>query len=215
MRGFTLFEILVVIAIAAIIMGLAASQVNRIFELNMKRASQRLASTIRYLYNKSAMEGAYIRLVLDLDEQSYWVEATADPVVIPRGEGGEASDSRSKAKSGKEVDGEAGAHVEGEGGKPGKIKPPEVTFGQVDSHLLHPTKLPDSVFFKDIYVEHRPLPIEGGKEAIFFFPNGYVERAIINLRDEDDETNYSLKTNPVSGRVNIENRYRSNLENDK
>ena len=90
-----------------------------------------------------------------------------------------------------------------------KIKAPEPNFGAVDSHLLRPTKLPDTVFFKDLHVEHRQYPVEGGKEFIYFFPNGYVERAIINLRDEEDEVNYSLATNPISGRVSIEPEYRS------
>jgi hypothetical protein len=58
-------------------------------------------------------------------------------------------------------------------------------------------------------VEHKEGEVDGGKEFIYFFPNGYVESAVINLKDEDDEINYSLKTFPVSGRVSIENFYRN------
>lgn len=217
--GFTLIEIVVALAVIGLIMGVAVGQMDRIFELEMKKTSNRLASTIRYLYNKAAMDRMYIRLVLDIEEQSYWVEATTDPFVLARedssrprpqetrkkeGEGVEASEG--ETPGGESAEGGGGAAAEGE---VQKMKVPEPKFGPIDSHLLKPVKMPDMVFIKDLYVEHARGPIEGGKGAIHFFPNGYVERAVINLRDEEDTVNYSLETNPISGRVSIEPEYRS------
>lgn len=217
-RGFTLIEIVVAITIAAMLMGVAVGQMDRMLDWEMKKASNKLASTIRYLYNKAAMEKLYIRLVLDLEEQAYWVEATADPFVVAR-EGGSSKESAAKQKKKEEEKKEGGeaegnetekAAKSGEGEEgPKKLKPPEPTFGKVDSFLLRPTKLPDTVFFKDLQVEHRQGPVEGGKESIYFFPNGYVERAIVNLRDEEDQLHYSLTTRPLSGQVDIDNEYRS------
>ena len=85
---------------------------------------------------------------------------------------------------------------------------------QVESHLLQPVRLPESVFFKDIMTEHQPIPQEGGQVTLNFFPNGYVERAVINLRNEDDDVYYSLETIPMAGQVSIENEYRT-LEKKK
>ena len=203
--GLTLFEIIVAMALVGLIMGLTIGGMGRLLEWDMKKASNRLVSTMRYLYNKSATEGMFIRLVLDLDEHVYWVEATMDPFVVSRGEGGlGATEEETETKTLK------GAWEEE--GEVQKLKPPKAKFGQVDSFLLKPTKLPSSVFFKDVYVEHRPNPAEAGKVSIFFFPNGYVEEAVINLRDEDDEVHYSLTTNPISGRVQIESRYKRGAE---
>jgi prepilin-type N-terminal cleavage/methylation domain-containing protein len=207
-RGFTLFELIVAIAIVGLIMGVTVTQMDRFLELDMKKTSNKLASTIRYLYNKSATEGMYIRLVLNLNEQTYWVEATTDPTKV-------SADMDSEEESEEEEGGEtvaAEGEVEGEETtetKDLKIKYPKPRFGQVDSFLLKPTKLPDSVFFKDVFVEHYPSAVEGGKAAIYFFPNGYVEYAIINLRNEDDDYYYSIETNPISGKVRIENEYRA------
>lgn len=212
-RAFTLFELIVAIAIVGLVMGVVVGQMDQYLELNMKKASNRLGSTIRYLYNKSATDGIYIRLVLNIDERSYWVEATHDPVKVSKV--GEEMETGGKEKAKEE--GEEGLETEGgeeeaakaEPKERPKIKYPKPSFGQVDSFLLKPTVLPDSVFFKDVFVEHRQGVVEGGKVAIYFFPNGYVEYAIINLRNEDDDYYYSIKTNPVSGTVSIDNEYRT------
>ncbi len=220
--GFTLIEIVVSLFIVGLILGVVISRMDTMLSWDMKAASNKMASTIRYLYNKAATEGLYIRLVLDLEEQAYWVEATTDPFVISTGEEGRAREGKQEApeapaEEGAAEEGAAEAPAEGEGteeGAPQQLKPKEAVFSQVDSYLLRPVKLPDSVFFKDVYVEHRPDAVEGGQESIYFFPNGFVEHAVINLRNEDDDVNYSLETNPVSGKVSIEDRYRTGKEGE-
>jgi len=209
---------MITLAIVGIMMGLVVGTMSRSKDRNMKKSTALLASTIRYLYNKSAMEGLYIRLVIDLDKQSYWVEATADPFVISREE--DTSTAALKAQKEKQAAKEkAAGKTEGEPqppaeekpkeGEPKKMKPPEPKFSPVDSYLLRPTKLPDRILFKDLQVEHKNSPVENGQESIYFFPNGYVEHAIINFHDDADEINYSLETKPMSGGVSIEDRYRS------
>jgi len=193
--GFTLFEIIVSMAVIGLIMGVAVGQMSDFMETNMKKGSNKLASTIRYLYNKAATENLYIRLVMDLDEQVYWVEATADPVAISRTDTSRSDDEKEEDEKLEE-------------GEVPKLKPHKPRFGQVDSYLLKSTKLPDGILFRDVYIEHRPGSVESGKVALYFFPNGFVEEVIINLKSEDDDIYYSLETNPISGRVNIENQYR-------
>lgn len=211
-KGFTLFEVIIAITIIALIMGVVISRMDDYLDLNMKSTSNKLASTMRYLYNKSATEGLYIRLVLDLSERSYWVEATSEPFIMRRSQ--ELDQKKEKEEEAKKEEGEeTPAETTAEEGTPQiripklKIKPP--TFTQEESFLLKPTKLPDNVLFKDVMTEHHPSPIEGGQAAVYFFPNGYVEHAIINLTDEDEEVYYSLETNPITGSVNIENEYRT------
>lgn len=222
--GFTLFEILVAMAIMGLVLGIVVSNMSDFLELDMKKAANKLAATMRYIYNKSATEGCYIRLIIDFQEQTYWVEATTDPVLVEKEDESDRKRSKKEDKKKKEEqekkekegkkDGEKEAAeakgeeaAEGEG--PKKLKPKEPVFGQVDSSLLRPTRLPETIYFKDVYVEHLSAPVDGGKVAIFFFPNGYVEKAVINLRDENDELVYSLKTSPLSGEVGIENYYRN------
>jgi prepilin-type N-terminal cleavage/methylation domain-containing protein len=93
--GFTLLEIVVSLAVIGLMLGIVVSRMDTMLEWDMKSASTKLASTIRYLYNKAATEGLYMRLVLDLEEQAYWVEATTDPFTFSAGEEGDR-----KAKGG-------------------------------------------------------------------------------------------------------------------
>jgi len=209
-RAFTLFELIVAIAIVGLITGIVAARMDDLLEIDMKKASNKLAATIRYLYNKSATDGLYMRLVFDLNEQTYWVEATTDPTQVSADMDLVDEDERERPKEAP-PEGEVEGKAVQEPVSPGelKLKYPKPSFGPVDSFLLKPSKLPDSVFFKDIYIEHLPSVVEGGQAAVYFFPNGFVEHAIINLRNEDDDYFYSIETNPISGQVSIENEYRA------
>lgn len=193
-RGFSLLEVIVAVAIVGLMMTVVVSQMDKALDLDMKRTANRLGSTMRYLYNKAATEGLYIRLVFNIDERTYWVEATTDPTKISS-----------------EVDtggGEEEEKKEGGGEEKPKLTYPKPKFGKVDSFLLKASKLPDRVYIKDIFVEHRPGGVQSGIVGIYFFPNGYVEHAIINLRNEDDDYFYSIETNPVSGAVSINAEYK-------
>lgn len=210
--GFTLFEIIVAITIVALLMGVVVSRMDDYLDLDMKKSSRRMASTMRYLYNKSATEGIFIRLIIDMNEQTYWVEATREPFIISKVEGlQESKEEEEAAAEAVEETEEMGEVPEGEVApiQLPKLKIKKPTFSQEESYLLRPQKLPDRVRFKDVMTEHHPNPVEGGQAAVYFFPNGYVEYAIINLTDEDEEAYYSLETNPITGSVNIESEYRT------
>jgi prepilin-type N-terminal cleavage/methylation domain-containing protein len=217
--GFTLFELIVAITIVALLMGVVVSRIDDLLDLEMKKTSRKLSSTIRYLYNKSATEGIYMRLVFDFEGQSYWVEATSEPFLLEASEAEKTKkekEEKAETEKKKEAEKEEGAPSKEQEGTEAssapripKLEIKKPVFTQTESYLLRPTKLPNNVFFKDVMTEHHPIPIDSGEASIYFFPNGYVEHAIINLRDEDDEVFYSLETNPITGAVKIENEYRS------
>lgn len=230
-KGFTLLEVMIAIAIVAVVMGISVNRLNKGVDRNMKEVSNSLASMSHYLYNKAAIEGLYVRLIIDLDAQSYSVQATTDPVVISREEDREKEEkikelvqkemaeeekntpapSANKDEGAKDEgakDDSADTEEDAKPSAPKKIMPARPNFAAMDEKILTPKKLPDMVFFKDVWVEHSKQPIEGGQAQIYFFPNGYVESAIINLRDKDDEANYSIEINPLNGRASIQKRYR-------
>lgn len=217
--GFTLFELLITITIVALLLSVVVGRMDDYLETDMKKATNRLAATIRYLYNKSATEGLYLRLILDLSEQTYWVEATREPFLMAMSDSKKGDSRKEEEKKKKEKkEGESGEESEaaktsegktaGSGELP-KVKIEEPKFSQVESYLLKATSLPERIFFKDVSSEHEPNPVESGQASIYFFPNGYVEHAVINFKDEEDELNYSLETNPVIGTVKIENEYKN------
>jgi len=213
-QGFTLFELMVAIAVVALMVGIVATQTSDWFDANLKKTTNRLSSTIRYLHDKASTENLYIRLIFDFDKNSYWVEATTEQFLLSTKEmrEAEAVELEEEAEEGPEEE-IMEVTEEGEDGEPvpvtlvKKYRTPE--FGAVDEFLLKPVQIPDGVFLKDVYTSHDDGPINGGQVAIHFFPNGYIEPSIINLRDEDDEVNFSIEINPIIGSTTLRDEYKS------
>lgn len=219
-KGMTLIELSVAIAIVGLIIGVTVSQMGDWFDLRIKSTTKKLSSTIRYLHDKASTESLYMRLVFDFEKNTYWVEATSEQYMLTSKEV-EAKDAEELQKEMEEekseeentnVDAEAeGEDAESEGmsfAAPSVRKYRTPKFGAVDEFLLKPVSLPDGVFFKDIFTSHDNGPVSSGKAFIYIFPNGYIEPAIINLRDEDDEVVYSIEINPIIGSTKIRQEYR-------
>ncbi|MBI4125024.1 MAG: prepilin-type N-terminal cleavage/methylation domain-containing protein [Deltaproteobacteria bacterium] len=200
--GFTLIELLVALALIGLILGLAVGRMGKLLDREMKHAANRLGSTIRYLYNKAASDGVTFRLVLDMEEQKYWVESTTEVFALRREEE-EGPGTRDQGPGTEDEEGE-----EENLGEPETIKPKEATFTPQESFLLKPVSLPKGIYFKDVYAEHQTERLDTGRAFIHFFARGYVERSVINLRDGDDEVRYSLTVNPITGAVKIEKGYK-------
>ncbi len=193
----TLIEIMVTLAIIGMVLGITISQIGGTFDSHARQATRELSATIRYLYNKAASENLTMRTVFDFEKQSYWVEATTDRFLL---ENEEARAARAK----KEKKTEPKSNAKGET----PIQKAEAKFGAVDSHLLKPTQLPGGVFFKDIYTEHDAGPVSAGNATIYIFPNGSVERAIVNFRNEDDSERRAVEINPMTGDSRVYEEYR-------
>ncbi|MDO8518936.1 MAG: type II secretion system protein, partial [Deltaproteobacteria bacterium] len=75
-RGFTLIEVIVVIAIMAMTMGIAIGIIGDNFDRQAKRETARLAGAVRFAYHASVSGHVPHRLVFDLTEGKYWVEVS-------------------------------------------------------------------------------------------------------------------------------------------
>ncbi|HCU23393.1 MAG TPA: hypothetical protein DF383_00105 [Deltaproteobacteria bacterium] len=80
-------------------------------------------------------------------------------------------------------------------------------FTEESGFLVENSRLPSGIKIKDISVLHLKDRRESGKVFIAFFPNGYVEPAVINLADEDEAVFYSLEVSPLTGRTKIRSEY--------
>lgn len=183
----TLIEIMVTLAIVGLVMGITVSQMGEGFDSKAQQATGEFSAIVRYLYNKAASENLTMRVVFDFEKQSYWVEATGDRFLLENEEARLARTNKEKKPEEKSDTEET------------PIQKAEASFGAVDSHLLKPTQLPGGVLLKDIYTEHDSGPVSGGNAYIYIFPNGSVERAIVNFRNEDDTEVRAVELNPMTG----------------
>src|SRR4051812_45300840 len=83
-RGFSLIEIMVVIAIFALMTGGAVYGLRSIAKSDLRATSSRLAGAIRYCFDRAITTGQYYRLVLDLDNNKYWAERSDSRMYISR-----------------------------------------------------------------------------------------------------------------------------------
>ncbi len=159
----------------------------------MKGDARRLASLCRFLRIEAVTKHRYYRLVLEMDKNRYQVEQSQEPFVI-------AAEEEEKLEA-----------TEPEGEKLPEEVPEEAakeTFEKAESSLLRETALGKTVFFKDVAISYLPTKREKGRVRVYFFPDGYVTPAVINLRDEDDEDHYSIAIAPLSGKVTVAGEYR-------
>jgi general secretion pathway protein H len=75
-------------------------------------------------------------------------------------------------------------------------------FSPATGRLGKVQTLPEGVNFASIYTAHREEPALEGRAALYFFPGGMTELAVIQLRDEDGFVN-SVEVHPLTARCRI------------
>lgn len=191
---------MVVIAIAATMMGIAVGVFGSSADAALKQESTHLLATIRLLYNESVTTRQTYRLVFDLDEQKYWAEAAEAGVTV--GAADQAEDSKKKIEKNEEEG--SGGEEAAEGGE--SEAAPEKTaggFNLVDEEVLKRHSLSKGTKFKDYFVTHAPAGQNEGKAYLYFFPTGLTEKAVIHLTDADEKRDYSLEVRALTGQVRI------------
>jgi len=74
----------------------------------------------------------------------------------------------------------------------------------VTSGILQPRTLPDGVWIRQVLIADRACDHDCLKEYLYFSPYGYVEEAAIYLTDDNETQAYTLLTQPVTGKVLIQ-----------
>ncbi len=187
-KGFTLIEILVVIALIALIMSMAVPQVTLALKVNISNSTRDLATTIRSTYDEAVLKGNVYRIQFDLEKNQYWVEQGERNYLV-RTEAQEEELQKKIARLPKE---------EAE-----KYKEP---FSLARSITKNKKTLPTGVTFKDISTSHLKKPQTAGTISVHVFPHGFMENLMVHLKDKYDRES-TLIANPVSGKSRVFDRY--------
>src|SRR5215470_2099673 len=83
-RGFTLIEIMVVLAIVSLMLTGVIVSARSLAKTDLRSSSSQMASGIRYLFDRARSTGKYYRLVIDLDAGRYWAEVSDDRFLMLR-----------------------------------------------------------------------------------------------------------------------------------
>ncbi|MBY0386110.1 type II secretion system GspH family protein [bacterium] len=188
-KGFSLIEILIVLAIVSLTVALLSQRIGKNEGRKIRRDVRVFASQIRDLRNKARMRNSTYRLVINLPEngiekQSYWVESTGKNFLVIYNE-----DELKKRKDAlREGDKDPnGFNVDSEVSKEG------------------PQPLPDGLLFKSVEIAAQKKEYTSGRIYIHFFPEGRVEEAVIHITD-GQKLHWSLAIHPLTGRVDLINK---------
>ena len=212
--GFTLIEILVVLAIVGILAGLSIRGLRSLARSDLRASVSHVSGAIRYLFNRASTTGQYHRLVIDIDAGRYWAEVSDDMFYLPRDPETESSAKKlaaleaeldEKEARQKEM-AQAAGDVDMSKVLPMDFRPKKARFGAFKESNLKPVTMKNTMVM-DVFTPRVADPVVKGRAYIYFFPLGQTEPAIIHLSDPTQQTIYSLVVHPITGRVRIYNSY--------
>jgi general secretion pathway protein H len=183
-RGFTLIEIMVVVAIIAAVLAIGAPKLFNTTN-QMRSAVRKLAVTTRSIRNVARLKNSTVRLVLNMEadkNHSYAVEA-ANGVVPLMSE--EQEKELKKLTSSQRKDDEEKSKFE-----------PETSV------VKAPVSLPRGLFISNVEYSDRTEPITSGHAYIDFFPQGLSEESAIHLTDRKT-LNWTITIHPLTGRAQV------------
>jgi general secretion pathway protein H len=230
-HGFTLIEILVVLAVVCLLVSLGVSGLRSLTRSDLRTASVQLAGAMRFLFDRASTTGKTHRLVIDLDAGRYWAEISDDKFYVPReAESVEVLRRREETEAREDEERQAAEEKAAAAlssssssssafgsGLPadssydptkldvGEFRPKRARFAAFKDLALKPVKLKKRVVIRSVYTPRVTEPVTAGRAYVYFFPLGQTEPAIVTLGDASGDTIYSLVAHPLTGRVRIYN----------
>jgi prepilin-type N-terminal cleavage/methylation domain-containing protein len=188
--GFTLIEIIVVVALIAVISIIALPSVSSYFQVSMESASRKMASTFKEAYNAAAITGNVYRLAYDLKAGEYWVESGPPNTLLDTKESLEKAESRRRF------------------GIKDEDKPKSL-FSMDKSVTRKKIALPSGVKFEDVITQQSKDPLTAPTTLLAYthiFPQGLTEQSIVHLTDTSNH-HASLVFTSIGGRTDLYQRY--------
>jgi prepilin-type N-terminal cleavage/methylation domain-containing protein len=193
-RGFTLLEILLVVALIAIMAVVLVPRVSSVFRVGVQSSVRRFAAMVKYTYDQSVMTGKVHRIHIDLDKQTWVVEAT-EQGKLPHQKAAEEFLPPGIS----EFDLERRAEEDQKTSDPGfsSVK------GDIDVAVPKGVRI---VAVDSWRLEKNENPALKGEVSIYSFPNGYIDDAIIYLAElgKEDLQQFKVSISSLTGRVKIE-----------
>lgn len=198
LSGFTLVELLIVIAIIGLVGGMSLPSISGVFKISLSSSTREIASLIKEAYNTTMMTKKVHRIVFDLKTGEYWMEMGPAQYLMDT----ESSKAREKRLSFGKLSTE----------KEADEKKKNDQFVIVKGIQRGKKTLSRGVSFSDVTTEQNiKEPITEGKATVLFFPNGIIEQALIHLEDNSNHKS-TLIIQPMVGRTKVVDRFLSKEE---
>jgi general secretion pathway protein H len=194
-RGFTLIEVLIVVAVIGVMALAAAPALDSFTGANARSAAGEIAGASRYLFDTAALRHQTCRLVVDIDHREWWAECTAagpgnrrgQPVM---GKDGVAEDDEQLSRSfSDEPDAEKRRFLA------------RARFAEFKDRQVQKRKLKGSAAFEKVWTPRQREAQTRGKAYVYYFPQGQADPAHVPV--VDGSSVYTVVTQPLTGRARV------------
>lgn len=177
-RGLTLIEILLVLVIFA---GLAAVGIPKLFSstsTEIRKVTRHLTALTKEVRNRAKLKNATYRLVFDMSAEphKYWLEYSQGSKPIPANLYEDAP--QEEMSSG------------------------QIQFQKDETLIKKEKELPKGLYFGAVETINTKSPITQSVAYIHYFPEGFVEAAVIHLTNRQGLT-WTLVISPLTGQAEI------------
>ncbi len=192
--GFTLIEVMVSLAVVALLMSAATAGFGAVRRGRVRAGATSIASAFRYAYVHALSTGRTTRVVILLGEGRYWIEDTEDAHTLdpndPYRAGGAAESPEVLEAAGRR---EAELMIQM------RPRAPRAEFSRPAGRRFRERNMEGAVFSR-LFTAHSEEAREEGRGYVYFFSGGVAERAVVQLRG-DDNSAYSVLVEPQTGRA--------------
>ncbi|MEI9939419.1 MAG: prepilin-type N-terminal cleavage/methylation domain-containing protein [Pseudomonadota bacterium] len=202
-RGLTLVELLIVIALIAVLGGTVLMGPGMLEGSRLKSAATLIVSGVRLGLARASTTGHPTRLAFDLDNGKLTLEEANSSVLLREHTKDSSSGSAAATDLEKKAQAESERILQGP-------HAPRATFRAVPGFNSSPDEtgparsLGNGVQFISVQTEHDDEPRSAGRAYLYFFPGGTTERASVQLKRRGDDTGMTVSISGLTGRAKIE-----------
>ena len=202
-RGLTLVELLIVIALIAVLGGTVLMGPGLLEGSRLKSAATLIVSGVRLGLARASSTGRPTRLSFDLDNAKLTLEEADSSVLLREHTKDSSSGSAAATDLEKKAQAESERILQGP-------HAPRATFRAVPGFNASPDEsgpsrsLGGGVQFISVQTEHDDEPRSSGRAYLYFFPGGTTERASVQLKRRGDDGGLTVSISGLTGRAKIE-----------
>ena len=207
-RAFTLVEILVVIALIAVLAGTIVSGSGMLSGNRLRSAAGLVVTGVRLAITRANAAGRPVRLTFDIDAGRLLMEETSDRMLRVK----ETSDTKSSEGAAAGADPATEAEKESISYADGIVKGPRaprarfkpIPIGVQNEDPGKGRDIGRSIHFRMVQTEHDLKPRDKGRAYLYFWPGGGTERAVVQLERTGSDEVLSVLVSPLTGRAQIQ-----------
>ena len=185
-QAFTLLEVMLVLALLGLLFATVLPKASNLFRVSVQSSVRRFGSMVRFAYDQSILTGRLHRIVLNLDEQTWGVEA-ANPGELPIDKAKRELNPWLKNQRKKDDE-------EGDADEP--------SFKKVGGGIL--SAMPNGVAIVDVKSWRLGDKAQAkGVISIYAYPSGLIDEATVRFAElgKEDSQSFSVTILPITGRI--------------